>query len=362
MSLADGKCAQCVKDKISSQATVYCYECSEQLCDKCKEIHKKITILSSHRLCDIKNREGSVAKLELLKSLTRCPEHISEEVRYVCMDHDQLCCNECAIVTHRKCNRMVSIKREFAKIDSSVRSSNERLDEIDKFLDQLIQYEVQHQSLIQARRNEMKDKLKDIKKRIDKAFESMENSVCAEFDEKSDFILKKSRIQKEEIQSLKSELKTSVDKLQAAKELGQHLHLFVMQRTVANEIDRRGDEIRRLYDKLSSDIVQASENTISETTEANIAGLFSIKQKKSGADVPLCPLFLKHKSYMDAVKSNLVSQETKNPDEVVVQETGNDLEDAEDATYVSGEDNGNEYIDSQEKNDEDGFESGFIFD
>ncbi|XP_053402588.1 tripartite motif-containing protein 45-like [Mercenaria mercenaria] len=314
MSNVGNKCDQCLSDKMETSATVYCYECSEKLCEKCTAIHKKVKLLSGHRLCNIENKQDDVAKLELLKSLTRCPEHPSEEVRYICTDHDQLCCNECAIVSHRKCNQMVSIAKEQAKTESAIEGTSDRLTELTKYLEKLIEYEDQHQSNIAACNDELKDKLKDIKKRIDDAFREMEKAICDEFKEKSRLILKESGLQKTEIESLKSEVELSTDKMETAKEFGQPLHLFLIQRILRNEIKRHEGKIRCLNDKMSKRIVKAVEQSACNELEQKIADCLRISTKCSDAKIPTCQGIMKFNSWLEAVKSSDNVSNIQKPD------------------------------------------------
>jgi hypothetical protein len=153
----------------------------------------------------------------------------------------------------------------------------------------------------------------------------MERSICAEFDEKSSSILKESELQKVEIESLKSEVKQSTDKMQEANDLGQQLHLFVTQRVLSNEIAQHEEEIGRVYNKMSKDVVAASENATCADIEANIAGLLCIAKKSYGAFVPFCPV-LKHKSFLDAVKCNLSMTKSEDTEaEIVYTNTSEDI-------------------------------------
>ncbi|XP_053400951.1 tripartite motif-containing protein 45-like [Mercenaria mercenaria] len=294
---------------MEASATVYCYECSEKLCEKCKDMHKKVKISSIHRLCDI-NKQEDVAKLEHLKSLTRCPKHLSDEVRYICKDHDQMCCNECAILEHRKCNEVVSIAKEQVDIGRSVYGTSYKLQQLIEYLEVLIGYETKHQSTVKACKTEMKDKFKQIKKRIDSAFYAMEKAVFGEFEEKSSLILKESTLHKEEIESLQSEIKHSLVEMETAKEFGQPLHLFLVDRILQNQLAKFEDSTSQIHDKMSKTVVRVIEDNICKELDRNIAACLKMKIEPSGFAIPSIPRILKYKSWLEATETN-VRRQTK---------------------------------------------------
>ncbi|KAH3897749.1 hypothetical protein DPMN_021944 [Dreissena polymorpha] len=46
-----------------------------------------------------------------MKKLTTCSNHQSEEVVYICVDEDQLCCIQCANTKHRHCRQLETIEQ-----------------------------------------------------------------------------------------------------------------------------------------------------------------------------------------------------------------------------------------------------------
>ncbi|KAH3802807.1 hypothetical protein DPMN_156491 [Dreissena polymorpha] len=105
MSVKQYLCGPCLEEKAEIEGVVYCKECDEPLCGKCKKDHVKIKVSKHHTLCDIADIPPREIK-ELLKSLLACPNHEKEEVVYLCKDHDMTCCNKCAMADHRKCEEV----------------------------------------------------------------------------------------------------------------------------------------------------------------------------------------------------------------------------------------------------------------
>ncbi|XP_053388896.1 uncharacterized protein LOC123550714 [Mercenaria mercenaria] len=239
-------CEPCSRDEIKVPASRYCYECSEKICEDCVKLHKKIKSLSNHKLCNLGDGESDVAQFDFLKSLTKCPEHQAEEVRYICKDHDQLCCNECAIVRHRKCDHMISIADELSKLEILDQDIDFRLVEILDGSKKLTEYETKHQSTVKASKIQIRDKLTALKKKIEEAFCKMEQTILQDADERIVNIMKKSKTQLESIETLRTEVNRSRDKLRIAHNNGEKLHLFLVERKLKTELKRHEDTLQNL--------------------------------------------------------------------------------------------------------------------
>ncbi|KAL4234635.1 hypothetical protein ACF0H5_006276 [Mactra antiquata] len=187
MAETEINCEPCQREDIKKRATVYCYECSERMCDGCKLLHKKMKILAGHKLVKIEDKKEDIAKLDYLKSLTQCSEHDTEEVKYICKDHDQLCCNECAIKHHRKCERMVTIVSEQTAAENDTKDIKLRLEELEQFTDKLVDYEKKHQTIVEKSQTAVKDKLVQLKKTVEDAYKQLEERINTDVEEKVNF-------------------------------------------------------------------------------------------------------------------------------------------------------------------------------
>ncbi|KAH3701007.1 hypothetical protein DPMN_075990 [Dreissena polymorpha] len=85
-------CDPCFSNCKEILAVLYCLDCDEKLCEVCGTCHTKSKLSKDHKLSKVAEAPfGNVVKL--LKQLTTCPNHQSEEVVYICIDEHQLCCN-----------------------------------------------------------------------------------------------------------------------------------------------------------------------------------------------------------------------------------------------------------------------------
>ncbi|XP_053402619.1 uncharacterized protein LOC128557959 [Mercenaria mercenaria] len=279
-------CEPCSREEIKVPASRYCYECSEKICEDCVKLHKKIKSLSNHKLCNLGDGESDVAQFDYLKSLTKCPEHQAEEVRYICKDHDQLCCNECAIVRHRKCDHMISIADELSKLEISDQDIDFRLGEIFDGSKELTEYETKHQSTVKASKIQIRDKLAALKKKIDEAFYKMEQIMLQDADDRSDNVMKKSKTQLDSIEMLKTEVNWSRDNLRIVRNNGEKLHLFLVERKLKTELKRHEDTLQNLRKDSSVKSLTLVDDISEQDLMKTIASCSRIEELTSIAGIP----------------------------------------------------------------------------
>lgn len=272
-------CGPCLLDGTNSQAVVQCFECSERFCENCRKFHQKMKSLARHKLYAIGDGKTCVEELEILRAITKCPEHQTENVRYICKDHDQLCCNECAIIKHRKCDHMVSIADEIAITGIKNEKTRVEIDKIDEKLKEMIEFEKMHQSIVLASVKEVDIKLKKVKKIIDEEFNKMKEAVKVEVTEKTENILKKSRMQTENIGALRSEVETCRGKLKAVFENGETVHLYLMERETKKDLVRLEEQMQRLARESSVMNVNVVENVSEGDLAKTIASCFHTEEK-----------------------------------------------------------------------------------
>ncbi|XP_045194934.2 transcription intermediary factor 1-beta-like [Mercenaria mercenaria] len=164
-------CDSCLRGNTDSSANAFCLQCSERLCDNCNKHHKRNKASSSHTIqsiSDVKDEEA----FNTLKRLTQCSVHTDKKIKYLCKDHDQLCCNECAIVRHRKCEDVVSLAEEMEKASQNASTSTEDvLKEFNKHADLLMHHEVKEQVKIDKTKEACTQALETLKKNMDAAYQ-----------------------------------------------------------------------------------------------------------------------------------------------------------------------------------------------
>ncbi|XP_050394205.1 E3 ubiquitin-protein ligase TRIM56 [Patella vulgata] len=99
-------CSLCSQGKTTVQASLWCQNCHDGLCDACSDVHAKMKVSRNHTTVPI----ASVSKQERNKSGNPvCVVHPEHCVEFYCNHCCVVLCQTCAIVDHRKCGDIVSI-------------------------------------------------------------------------------------------------------------------------------------------------------------------------------------------------------------------------------------------------------------
>ena len=95
------KCGNCE----AGDATGYCHDCEEFLCDNCQAAHKALKLTRSHQIVSIQEFQAQAAKLiAAKKKIPSCEKHRGNELKIYCETCKELICNDCTIRLHRDHN------------------------------------------------------------------------------------------------------------------------------------------------------------------------------------------------------------------------------------------------------------------
>ena len=86
-------------------ATGYCHDCEEFLCDNCQAAHKALKLTRSHQIVSIQEFQAQAAKLMAAKKkIQSCEKHRGNELKIYCETCKELICDDCTIRLHRDHN------------------------------------------------------------------------------------------------------------------------------------------------------------------------------------------------------------------------------------------------------------------
>ncbi|XP_045182417.2 tripartite motif-containing protein 45-like [Mercenaria mercenaria] len=282
MNPKENNCDPCLREEIKVKAIVYCYDCSEKLCEECKRHHKKSKLSSNHKLIDASEVCGDfdLTELDYFANLSKCPKHGSAYVKYLCKDHDQLCCSECAIVTHRKCEELVSLADEVNGNEEENGESDiqKRLEVVGDHTYKLIDYEKKFISDLNAKETEVKSCLKDFKANLDDAYNKLEKRILSEMSTRKLALTKASSLQKESAERLKDDIRQSVEKMKKASELGTARHIFLLEREMAKDIKVFEETFTGLQLQTSKSLLTIAETSPLQEAVKTVHDLFKVEE------------------------------------------------------------------------------------
>lgn len=95
-------CETCKRGGDSVPATHFCSDCGERLCAECLTHHRRNKMTFQHKIENLRHATECTDNLIQMVNTT-CESHNKKKYKYICIDHDILCCSKCVIADHRKC-------------------------------------------------------------------------------------------------------------------------------------------------------------------------------------------------------------------------------------------------------------------
>ncbi|XP_060565219.1 uncharacterized protein LOC132724383 [Ruditapes philippinarum] len=296
MNPKENDCEACLREDIKVEAIVYCYDCSEKLCEDCKRHHRKNKVLSNHKLIEINESKAvDLSEFEYLANLSKCSTHSTEDVKYLCKDHDQLCCNECAIVTHRKCEDMVSLIDEIKEKEECIETCLEkRLITIDSYVGKLIKHETTYLESTNKKEKEAKACLTNFKEKLDAAYSKLETRVMLGITWRKHSLSKASSLQKESAEKLKGDIKYCDEKIKKARTYGTAIHAFLLEREMGKKVIEYEETFINLRQQSSRVLPTLLEACPLQEVLGKIDGLYQIREMRKE---PILPSFPQRKAF-----------------------------------------------------------------
>ncbi|XP_045194932.2 uncharacterized protein LOC123550565 [Mercenaria mercenaria] len=283
-------CDSCLRDNTDSPANAFCLQCSESLCDNCNKHHKRNKASSNHTIQSISD-EKDVEAFDTLKRLTQCSVHTDKKIKYLCKDHDQLCCNECAIVKHRKCEDVVSLAEEMGKASQNASTSAENvLKEFNTHADLLMLHEATEQVKIDNTKETCTQALETLKKNMETAYKTLQDKITMESGKCQDTITKSISAQKDEIQSYQEELNISIRKLETVRPLGKDVHVYLTEREMRLELKAFKKKLKDLRGSANSEELVIKETSSTNALETCLKKFIEVDVKTANVPLPHCDI------------------------------------------------------------------------
>ena len=241
-------CDLCEIQHLTNEAEIWCPQCEEALCSKCKAHHEIARITKKHEIVAVED----YCKLpESVQQITlHCDEH-GERFEYLCSSHDTPCCVKCINSIHKNCKDTLTPLHE--AIDN-VKSAKVMLD-LEKSIADL-QVNIQKVLIIQTTNMDSLSKQKllcqkeiqETRQDINKKLDELEQDIL---DQLSSIYTKHNSKIKELITDLKSR-KQRVDEsecvLSAIKQHATEFQTYFSIRDMTREAQEEENYLQSLKD------------------------------------------------------------------------------------------------------------------
>ncbi|XP_046577696.1 E3 ubiquitin-protein ligase Midline-1-like [Haliotis rubra] len=108
-------CTLCGQLGEATPGTSWCTDCKVALCGKCVRIHRASSLYLDHKLCDLSEEVKVKERRKVM-----CQEHKHKKIQYLCKDCNRPLCQSCCVVYHRKCESVVTISSQVARMKSEL--------------------------------------------------------------------------------------------------------------------------------------------------------------------------------------------------------------------------------------------------
>ena len=238
------QCGLCTK--VARTATSYCRDCGEFICAGCVDTHANWAALSKHEVVALDSFEKKVKQLDALKKVALyCSLHEGKELELYCETCEELICHNCTVKKHCRPEHQYDLvtdvfDQQKAEIVASLEPVNVHLEATNKAIE-----EVDSQS--KAVKANIAAVEADIDKEIDKlqgVLEMRRAELKANVKEVGQEKLKNLATQKEEIETVQTQLVSCLSVVQESLRTGSKGEVMKMKKGVTQQIKEITDAIK----------------------------------------------------------------------------------------------------------------------
>ncbi|XP_053381649.1 E3 ubiquitin-protein ligase TRIM71-like [Mercenaria mercenaria] len=183
-------CSPCGREERKVEATKFCADCNEHLCEKCVHDHKKFVVTKTHRIT-AKEKPPSVTPRQKLTD--KCTHHEGKLLELFCGDHDELCCSVCVAVGHRSCSDVVYIPQAATGVESSIEllQVKDAILKVKAEVDVLRNQRMENQRHVQQQKEDIINAILDMRIRITDILDKLEHTARHELQDRYDVVITK---------------------------------------------------------------------------------------------------------------------------------------------------------------------------
>ena len=277
-------CGPCKNDDIERGANHYCQDCSEYLCDHCKDHHRKLRLTKNHRIVS-GSQVPAVSSIRGRPSIVvYCSCNRKQEVQYFCDDHKDTVCDLCKSSKHYKCKVPRIQDKGSAYSQSKIGSVMSELNTIQDDYDKLKQARDDDIKILKHSTEDCRNEIATFRKEINAFLDDLEKTILKQLAsyEKD----KQSRIG-QQILTLTATLKmleSDYKLLHDAKNEGRKATMFAADVQVSKGIQEYSDRLSDIRNDAIKTGVKFEKNAKLAHLQSEIDSLGSLMSSSSRND------------------------------------------------------------------------------
>ncbi|VDI20457.1 Hypothetical predicted protein [Mytilus galloprovincialis] len=281
-------CDICISQHITTPANLWCPECEETFCEKCKIRHAIAKATKKHETIGIENAQKLPNFVQDIK--INCSEH-DERFVFFCGDHDVPCCAECLYNTHKNCRELTPVKT----IVQNIKDSSAFLD-LEVFLADLlaniknvIDDRTANLQDLSKQKTQCEEEIKTFRETINSYIDSLERDLINKLNqafEKTDLSIKQVL---NDLEARKTKVYEMQENVNSVKTIASNFQTFIAIRELAQWANKEESDLQNLYENESFNWTELSvvpmnlqsvENSFTNMGQIEIKGSSSRTQLK----------------------------------------------------------------------------------
>jgi len=278
-----GLCETCLFSSKETPSTLFCVDCKEFLCHECGTAHRMQRLSRHHKIVD-KSDAPPEEVIAQLSALVACPVHKSEDVVYICRDHDQACCSQCANTVHRKCDKLDAIE-DLIKSNNGNDREHELVNQMKRLSDfatGMRNHEMNHKKAINDSAVEIDETVAQSCRALSNAVDALQSSIAVKTDQTKTQLLKNVDRNLTLIRELEENISSEMHQRDLVVKHGRKIHTFLLdmrlKQTKLPDLKRKSTN---LLEKGDEYILSCSKFTTSEDIIKTIRSSLGVQTVKS---------------------------------------------------------------------------------
>ncbi|KAH3810240.1 uncharacterized protein LOC127836519 [Dreissena polymorpha] len=169
-------CEPCMKTNLSNNASVFCKDCDEYLCDACKNSHT-VHKTGQHEIFKFQDKKSALVMIDM-KGMDKCHEH-GRDIEFFCQEHAKLCCSSCVLV-HRRCDQVEEITKVSRQTRPELQALKQSLIKLQSEADDIIADCKQSETVLNESTEKMSSEVDGMRDRIIQLFEDAKQKCITE--------------------------------------------------------------------------------------------------------------------------------------------------------------------------------------
>ena len=227
-------CGMCKKDMRT--ATSYCRDCGNFICSSCVDIHTQWDMFAKHEVIGLDQFKVKVKQLDALKKvMLYCSLHQGKELELYCESCEELICHNCIVKKHKDHQYdLVSdiFDEQKAKITASLEQVEMQLETLKKAVREIIT----KSKAVNTNREEVEAKINKKTQQLHDTIELGKAELLRELNEETQKILKELATQKNELETVETQLTSCVAFVKESVRRGSEGEIMKMKKGVMNQI------------------------------------------------------------------------------------------------------------------------------